>query len=171
MLLNLSFSSQLVKEHNPCSKKLPKFITLLEIWRHMSAYQPHDTTDNNVTASNQRKIQNPWKTFKWIKSPALGLWTARRRRERRSLTGKSWSLPTFSSRLMWVNLLLKHGSFSSLETQVRKITMDENPGVKFGEISRIVAERWRGMSDADKQVGVQQWHWQRQRTVRGNFRC
>ena len=37
--------------------------------------------------------------------------------------------------------------------QVRKITMDENPGVKFGEISRIVAERWRGMSDADKQVG------------------
>ena len=30
--------------------------------------------------------------------------------------------------------------------------MDENPGVKFGEISRIVAERWRGMSDADKQV-------------------
>ena len=31
--------------------------------------------------------------------------------------------------------------------------MDENPGVKFGEISRIVAERWRGMSDADKQVG------------------
>ena len=50
-------------------------------------------------------------------------------------------------------------SFSSLKTQVRKITMDENPGVKFGEISRIVAERWRGMSDADKQV-VQQWHWQ-----------
>ena len=35
---------------------------------------------------------------------------------------------------------------------VRKITMDENPGVKFGEISRIVAERWRGMSDADKQA-------------------
>jgi len=34
---------------------------------------------------------------------------------------------------------------------VRKITMDENPGVKFGEISRIVAERWRGMTDADKQ--------------------
>ena len=32
--------------------------------------------------------------------------------------------------------------------------MDENPGVKFGEISRIVAERWRGMSDADKQVIV-----------------
>lgn len=30
--------------------------------------------------------------------------------------------------------------------------MDENPGVKFGEISRIVAERWRGMSDADKQA-------------------
>ena len=50
--------------------------------------------------------------------------------------------------------------------QVRKITMDENPGVKFGEISRIVAERWRGMSDADKQVGdqnkftrlIQVWH-------------
>ena len=41
------------------------------------------------------------------------------------------------------------------KTQVRKITMDENPGVKFGEISRIVAERWRGMSDADKQVGDQ----------------
>merc|ERR1719350_2280228 len=35
---------------------------------------------------------------------------------------------------------------------VRKITMDENPGVKFGEISRIVAERWRQMTDADKQV-------------------
>jgi len=35
---------------------------------------------------------------------------------------------------------------------VRKITMDENPGQKFGEISRIVAERWRGMSDADKQT-------------------
>ena len=35
---------------------------------------------------------------------------------------------------------------------VRKITMDENPGVKFGEISRIVADRWRAMSDADKQV-------------------
>ena len=35
---------------------------------------------------------------------------------------------------------------------VRKITMDENPGQKFGEISRIVAERWRQMSDADKQV-------------------
>jgi len=29
--------------------------------------------------------------------------------------------------------------------------MDENPGVKFGEISRIVAERWRQMTDADKQ--------------------
>ena len=28
-----------------------------------------------------------------------------------------------------------------------KITMDENPGVKFGEISRIVAERWRQMTD------------------------
>ena len=37
---------------------------------------------------------------------------------------------------------------------VRKITMDENPGQKFGEISRIVAERWRQMSDADKQVSV-----------------
>ena len=36
---------------------------------------------------------------------------------------------------------------------VRKITMDENPGQKFGEISRIVAERWRQMSDADKHVG------------------
>ena len=35
---------------------------------------------------------------------------------------------------------------------VRKITMEENPGVKFGEISRIVAERWRAMSDSDKQV-------------------
>jgi len=34
---------------------------------------------------------------------------------------------------------------------VRKITMDENPGVKFGEISRIVAERWRQMTEADKQ--------------------
>ena len=44
-------------------------------------------------------------------------------------------------------------SFYSMPMQVRKITMDENPGVKFGEISRIVAERWRGMSDADKQVG------------------
>ena len=31
--------------------------------------------------------------------------------------------------------------------------MDENPGQKFGEISRIVAERWRQMSDADKHVG------------------
>jgi len=30
--------------------------------------------------------------------------------------------------------------------------MEENPGVKFGEISRIVAERWRQMTDADKQV-------------------
>merc|ERR1719471_2699748 len=35
---------------------------------------------------------------------------------------------------------------------VRKITMDENPGQKFGEISRIVADRWRQMSDADKQT-------------------
>ena len=35
---------------------------------------------------------------------------------------------------------------------VRKITMEENPGVKFGEISRIVAERWRQMTDSDKQV-------------------
>merc|ERR1712142_68312 len=35
---------------------------------------------------------------------------------------------------------------------VRKITMEENPGVQFGEISRIVAERWRQMTDADKQV-------------------
>ena len=35
---------------------------------------------------------------------------------------------------------------------VRKITMEENPGVKFGEISRIVADRWRAMSDSDKQV-------------------
>merc|ERR1719350_147377 len=35
---------------------------------------------------------------------------------------------------------------------VRKITMDENPGQKFGEISRIVADRWRSMSDADKQT-------------------
>jgi len=34
---------------------------------------------------------------------------------------------------------------------VRKITVDENPGVRFGEISRIVAERWRAMTDADKQ--------------------
>ena len=31
--------------------------------------------------------------------------------------------------------------------------MDENPGRQFGEISRIVADRWRQMSDADKQVG------------------
>ena len=30
--------------------------------------------------------------------------------------------------------------------------MDENPGQTFGEISRIVADRWRAMSDADKQV-------------------
>ena len=46
------------------------------------------------------------------------------------------------------------------KTQVRKITMDENPGVKFGEISRIVAERWRGMSDADKQVsGLHDLFW------------
>merc|ERR1712115_98449 len=29
---------------------------------------------------------------------------------------------------------------------------EENPGVQFGEISRIVAERWRQMTDADKQV-------------------
>ena len=35
---------------------------------------------------------------------------------------------------------------------VRRITMEENPGVKFGEISRIVAERWRQMSDGDKVV-------------------
>jgi len=35
---------------------------------------------------------------------------------------------------------------------VRKITMEENPGVQFGEISRIVAERWRQMTDPDKQV-------------------
>ena len=33
---------------------------------------------------------------------------------------------------------------------VRRITMEENPGVKFGEISRIVAERWRAMSEGDK---------------------
>ena len=42
------------------------------------------------------------------------------------------------------------GCFSA---DVRKITMDENPGRQFGEISRIVADRWRQMSDADKQVG------------------
>jgi len=36
-------------------------------------------------------------------------------------------------------------------TDMRKITVDENPGVRFGEISRIVAERWRAMTDADKQ--------------------
>merc|ERR1712173_247546 len=35
------------------------------------------------------------------------------------------------------------GSVNSTETPGRK---------KFGEISRIVAERWRGMSDADKQA-------------------
>ena len=45
--------------------------------------------------------------------------------------------------------------------------MDENPGVKFGEISRIVAERWRGMSDADKQVStVQQWQTQNKDTFK-----
>ena len=32
--------------------------------------------------------------------------------------------------------------------------MDENPGQTFGEISRIVADRWRQMSDADKQVSL-----------------
>merc|ERR1712126_408129 len=36
-------------------------------------------------------------------------------------------------------------------TDMRKITVDENPGVRFGEISRIMAERWRAMTDADKQ--------------------
>merc|ERR1712126_381637 len=36
-------------------------------------------------------------------------------------------------------------------TDMRKITVDENPGVRFGEISRIVAERRRAMTDADKQ--------------------
>merc|ERR1719427_2319852 len=46
-------------------------------------------------------------------------------------------------------LITAHILFSA---DVRKITMDENPGVKFGEISRIVAERWRQMTDADKQV-------------------
>ena len=30
---------------------------------------------------------------------------------------------------------------------VRKITMDENPGQKFGEISPYVAERWRMEAD------------------------
>jgi len=33
---------------------------------------------------------------------------------------------------------------------VRRIAMEENPGVKFGEISRIVAERWRAMAESDK---------------------
>jgi len=33
---------------------------------------------------------------------------------------------------------------------IRRKTMEENPGVKFGEITRIVAERWRHVSDADK---------------------
>ena len=31
-------------------------------------------------------------------------------------------------------------------------TENENPGVKFGEISRIVAERWRQMTDASKSM-------------------
>lgn len=35
---------------------------------------------------------------------------------------------------------------------IRKLTMEENPGVKFGEISRIVADRWRQMTDAEKQL-------------------
>ena len=35
---------------------------------------------------------------------------------------------------------------------VRRITMEENPGVRFGEISRIVAERWRQMPETDKVV-------------------
>ena len=47
---NLIFPS---KNDTLVLKKQGKFITPLEIWRHMSAYQPHDTTDNNVTATQQ----------------------------------------------------------------------------------------------------------------------
>ena len=34
----------------------------------------------------------------------------------------------------------------------RRITMDENPGVRFGEISRTIAEKWKQLSDLEKQV-------------------
>ena len=35
---------------------------------------------------------------------------------------------------------------------VRKLIMEENPGTNFREISRKVAERWRQMAEADKQM-------------------
>eukprot|EP00088_Acartia_fossae_P025373 TRINITY_DN2619_c0_g1_i1.p1 TRINITY_DN2619_c0_g1~~TRINITY_DN2619_c0_g1_i1.p1 ORF type:complete len:664 (-),score=228.07 TRINITY_DN2619_c0_g1_i1:898-2889(-) len=34
----------------------------------------------------------------------------------------------------------------------RRITMEENPGVKFGEISRTIAVKWKNLSDPDKQM-------------------
>ena len=34
----------------------------------------------------------------------------------------------------------------------RRITMEENPGVRFGEISRTIAEKWKQLSDQEKKV-------------------
>ena len=34
----------------------------------------------------------------------------------------------------------------------RKITMDENPGVRFGEISRTISEKWKQLSDLEKKI-------------------
>ena len=34
----------------------------------------------------------------------------------------------------------------------RRITMDENPGVKFGEISRTIAEKWKQLTEPEKKV-------------------
>lgn len=34
----------------------------------------------------------------------------------------------------------------------RRITMDENPGVKFGEISRTIAEKWKQLTEPEKRV-------------------
>ncbi len=34
----------------------------------------------------------------------------------------------------------------------RRITMEENPGVRFGEISRTIAEKWKQLNDQEKKV-------------------
>ena len=115
----------------------------------MSAYQPHDTTDNNVTATQQSSTHHSRNTMD--KTPSIGSVNSTETPGKKKFDRKKLitAYILFSADVR-VKRYLK--SFFSMTMQVRKITMDENPGVKFGEISRIVAERWRGMSDADKQV-------------------
>ena len=35
---------------------------------------------------------------------------------------------------------------------VRRMIMDENPGVSFGQVSKIVGERWKKMTDQEKEI-------------------